>query len=196
MLSNKECEILLLLFKDFSSWYNATSISKVVEMTPRGSLKALTKLEKEEFVASRIFGKARQYKVKFNAITNKTIELLLLQEAEKNHKRWVEEFKGFEEANMLVLFGSALNKNQKNNDVDLLIIIDKKMYRKIMKKIELKNNLLLKPIHPIFQTAEDLINNILKKDKVMLDILKTGVVLKGQKDFVEVMENVASKQTY
>lgn len=190
MLSNKEGEILLLLFKDFSTWYNATSISKVVGMTPRGSLKASTKLEKEEFVISKIFGKARQYKVKFNDITNKTIELLLLQEAERNYKRWVEEFNGFDKAGILMLFGSVLQKNQKHNDVDLLVIINKKDYKDIMNKIELKNKTLLKPLHPIFQTIEDLKRNILKKDEVVLDILKTGVVLKGQKEFVEVIEDV------
>ncbi len=58
MLSDKEKAILLLLFKDFSSSYNARSISGKVGMTPRGALKALKSLEKQDCVIPKRCGKA------------------------------------------------------------------------------------------------------------------------------------------
>ena len=195
MITKKESEILLVLFKDFTTWYNATSLSKVINITPRGSLKALKNLEKIELVISKKFGKAIQYKINFNNITKKTLELILLEEAERKYKRWFYEFENFEKPNILILFGSVI-RNKDYKDVDLLIIIENKDHKAIMNLIDKKNEILTKPIHPVFQTMEDLKNNIQKKDKVILDALKTGIVLKGQKEIIEVIENVANAQAY
>ncbi len=195
MLSTKEGEILLVLFKDFSTWHNATTMSKVVGITPRGALKALSNLEKEEFVTSKIFGKAKLYRVDFNNLTKKTLELLLLEEAERKYARWTFEFKNFDEAKILGLFGSVLRKKDPN-DIDLLIVIEKGDYKNIEDKITQKNKILLHPIHPIFQTIEDLKKNIKKKDEVVLEILRTGIFLKGQKEIVEVVQDVTSTQSY
>lgn len=194
MLSIKEGEILLGIFKDFSTWHNATSISKVVGITPRGALKALSNLKREEFVTSKIFGKANLYRINFNNLTKKTLELLLLEEAEIKYARWTFEFKNFDEAKILGLFGSVL-RTKDNKDIDLLIVIDKKGYNPIMDRVTEKNKILLKPIHPIFQTIEDLKKNIKKKDAVVLEILRRGIFLKGQKEIVEVIQDVTSAQS-
>ncbi len=84
MITEKKKELIMLLFKDFAARYNARSISSKVDMTPRGALKALKELEKQNFVTAESFGKAIEYK--FNtqsAIAKKTIELFLLEEAEQ-----------------------------------------------------------------------------------------------------------------
>ena len=196
MLSDKEGEILLVLFKDFTTWYNATSISKIVKITPRGSLKALNKLVKSGLITSKKFGKANQYNLNFNNLSKKTIELLLLEESEKKHRRWVYEFEKIEKTEIMILFGSVTRKNKDYRDVDLLLVIKEKNYKEIIDQISSKNKILIKPVHPIFQTIEDLRKNILKKDKVIIDALKTGIVLKGQKEIVEVIENVTSIKPY
>ena len=195
MLTIKEGEIMLVLFKDFTTWYNATNISRVIKITPRGSLKVLKNLEKQEYVISKQFGKAIHYKINFNNLTKKTLELLLLEEAEKKHKRWVHEFKEFEKPKILILFGSVL-KNKDYKDIDLLIVIENKNYSTIMNLIDKKNKILIKPVHPIIQTMEDLKDNILKKDEVILDALRTGIVLNGQKEIIGIIENAANTQPY
>src|SRR3989344_1097390 len=187
MLSDKEGEILLVLFKDFTTWYNATSISKIVKITPRGSLKALNKLVKSGLITSKKFGKANQYNLNFNNLSKKTIELLLLEESEKKHRRWVYEFEKIEKTEIMILFGSVTRKNKDYRDVDLLLVIKEKNYKEIIDQISSKNKILIKPVHSIFQTIEDLRKNILKKDKVIIDALKTGIVLKCQKEIVEVI---------
>ena len=108
MLSEKERDILLILFKDFTCWYNAHNLSKIVGMTPRGTLKALKNLERQHFVNSKQYGNAIGYKINFNPITKKTLELLLLEEADIKNARWSAEFKDFGEAKIIILFGSAL----------------------------------------------------------------------------------------
>lgn len=195
MLTKKEGEIMMVLFKDFTTWHNATSISKIIKITSRGSLKALKNLEKREFVTSKQFGKAIQYKINFSNLAKKTIELLLLEEAEKKYKRWVDEFKDLKEAKILILFGSLLKKRD-YEDVDLLIIIENKDYKTVMDIIDKKNKVLMKPIHPVSQTIEDLRNNLLKKDEVILDALRTGIVLKNQKEIIDIIENVTSIKAY
>ncbi len=191
MLSEGEQKILLALFKDLITQYNARSISKKVNMTHEGAFKALKNLEKKGFVASKSFGRATMYKIKYSPITKKNIELLLLEESELNYTRWVDEVKNFGEASILILFGSVL-KSKEYKDVDLLVVVSKDNYDALMKKIDEKNKLLLKKIHPIIQTLNDLKNNILEKDPVVIDAIKTGVVLKGNEKLVEVLSNVPS----
>ncbi len=194
MLTEKEKQILLHLFKDFTTRYNARSISAKVDMTPRGALKALKALENQNFVTAEPFGKAIEYR--FNtqsAIAKKTIELFLMEEAEQEHKRWLEEFKNFEEAEIILLFGSVTRKTKTYNDVDLLLTVKQENYAALKKRIEEKNKILLKKIHPVFQAPNDLPENIKKKDAVVLDAIRTGVVLKGWMQFVEVIADVANK---
>ncbi len=194
MLTEKEKQLLLLLFKDFGARYNARSISSKVGMTPRGALKALKALEKQYFVTAEPFGKAIEYK--FNsgsAVAKKTVELFLLEEAEQEHKRWLEEFKNFEEVEIILLFGSVVKKAKNYSDVDLLIVLTQENFPIIKKRIEEKNKILIKKVHPIFQAPNDLPENIKKKDAVVLDAIRTGVVLKGWTKYVEVIADVTNK---
>lgn len=190
VISNKEREILVVLFKDFTTQYNARSISKIVSMTPRGALKALKNLESQNFVAAKPFGKAIQYKLNFNALTEKTLELLLLEEAELKYKRWREEFKDFDDAEIIILFGSVLRKEGKHNDIDVVFVFKKEKYKVIMRKVEEKNEILPKKIHSVIQTPTDLRENIIKKDLVIIDAIKTGIVIKGHDKLIEVMSEV------
>lgn len=191
MITDKEKQILLILFKDFRTRYNARSLSLKIAMTPRGTLKALKALEKQKLVAAERFGKAIQYTYNLRSLlAKKTIELFLLEEAEFKYKRWMEEFKKFDEADILILFGSIV-RMERYNDVDLLIVVKKKRYKALKKKIDEKNGILIKKIHPLFQTRRDLQENIKRKDPVIIDAIKTGIVLKGWTAFIEVMENVS-----
>lgn len=193
MLSEKEKEILLLLFKDFSISYNARSISGKVGVTPRGALKALKNLEKRGFVIPKPFGKAIEYKFNFaNALAKKSIELFLLEEAELKHRRWLAEFGDIAEAYILVLFGSASRKEKDYNDIDLVVVVPQSKFRALRKAIDEKQGLMIKRIHVVWQSPNDLKSNLKKKDPVMLDAVRTGVVLKGQAELIEVVKNVTS----
>lgn len=192
-LTEKEKAIILLLAKDFTADYNARSLSKKVGMSPRGALKALKFLEQYEIVKRKQIGKAIIYHLTFNEYGRRLVALCMFEDAQTNARRWVKEFKDFKEATALVLFGSVL-RTSSYNDVDIMILIDLESHKKVSKLVHEKNNILVKPLHPVWQTRSDLEKNLRKPDPVILEILKTGVVLKGPEIIVEVIADVAGRK--
>ncbi len=193
-MTKKEGEVLLLLCKDFGKNYNANSISKAIDITPRGALKILKNLKEGNMLASKIFGNATFYKINFDDYyTFRRIETLLIQEAQENASRWISEFEGlFEIAEIVVIFGSAARGQKKANDVDLLIVISEKNFEAAKKIIREKNKILLRPIHPVYQSPNDIKNNLKKKQPVLINALKQGYVLHGYEKLIEVIKNVTS----
>ena len=192
-LTEKESEILLKLFKDFSQDYNANSISKQVNITPRGALKMLKNMEKEKLVIGRKLGKAVFYKPNLEDIyTIKTIETLLIREARNKAARWLHEFEDvFKDTKILIIFGSIIKNPAYANDIDILFVFEKKNYKKISAFINEKNKTLLKKIHSIPQTMKDLKEN-LKKNEAIKEAIRTGYVLHGFNKLVGVIKSVTS----
>ena len=101
--------------------------------------------------------------------------------------------KEFKEAMALIIFGSVL-REKSYNDIDVMIITSTKKIKVLEKKVDEKNKILTKPLHPIWQTTEDLRKNTQKRNKVILEILKTGVVFKGQELITEVLARVTRRE--
>ncbi|MBI4141896.1 nucleotidyltransferase domain-containing protein [Candidatus Woesearchaeota archaeon] len=192
-ITENEKEIIRWLAKDFSTYYNARSLSKQVQMSHRGTLKALKNLEKLGILKSKTIGRAIIYKILYCEYTKKLLPLLFFEEAETKTKRWMEEFKELKEANALILFGSVL-RGKGHHDIDLLIISETKNTKILEQRIEEKNRILTKPIHPIWQTIDDLNKNIKNNNKVLLEIIKTGIVIKGQELITKVLGNATNRE--
>lgn len=189
-----EKKIVLRLFKDFTVDYNSSSISKVLNKTRAGAFKALNSLEKDSIVKGRTLGKARFYKINIeDEYAKKNVETLLMEEAKK-YIRWKDELRPiFEFTDIIILFGSVIRNEEKANDVDLLLVFNKKNNDKINQFIKEKNNVLIKKLHPIKQTIGDLKDNILNRDKVIIDSIKNGIFLHGYEKIADMIKNVASK---
>ncbi len=189
-MDNKN-RILLVLLKDINKKYNANSISKVVGISSMGALKILKNLEKNEIVSSEKFGKASLYKLNFNNnYTLDCLEFILKTEIEKSSsyiKRWVNELKKITSAEIVLLFGSVLEKEDKANDIDVLFLVKSESFKKLKNEIEKLNQLNDKKIHPLYQTEEDFENNLAKRNKIILDAIK-GIFVKGQKEFLDIMK--------
>ncbi|MBS3123136.1 hypothetical protein J4437_00715 [Candidatus Woesearchaeota archaeon] len=97
------------------------------------------------------------------------------------------EIRKIKSADGAILFGSVLNNQEQARDIDVLFITDSKRIKKLKKEIERINHLNLKKIHPLFQSGEDLKNNILKEDKVILNAIK-GFIVFGEEKFIELVE--------
>ena len=190
-----EKEIVLRLFKDFTIDYNPSSIAKVIGKTRVGTFKALNSLEKDSIVTGKNMGKARFYKINFkDDYAIKNVETLLMEEA-KNYIRWKDELNPlFSLTDIIILFGSIIRNEEKANDVDVLLVFNKKNNDKINRFIKEKNLLLIKKLHPIKQTKEDLRKNIIKRDKVIINAVKTGIVLHGYEKITELIKNVTGRQ--
>ena len=184
-LTQKESEALLTVFKDFSNYYNANSISKILGISRIGAMKIFRRLLKENIVEYKKIGKSIIYKPKLNDdYVCKLIAFLLVDEA-NNFKRWKEEFKElFKEDRIILLFGSAIKNYNSARDIDIMIIAKNKESKEINAVLREKESLLPKKIHSIKLTAEDLSNNINSKNKAIIDIIKNAVVLYGQDRYV------------
>ena len=80
-----------------------------------------------------------------------------------------------------------MTKHEKANDIDVLFAVEQKNFNKLKEEIGNINNLNDKKIHPLFQSMDDIIENIKKEDKVILNAIK-GVVVFGEEKLLEVMK--------
>jgi len=190
-----EKEIVLRLFKDFTVGYNASSVAKILNKTRVGTFKALHSLEQDSIVKGRNMGKARFYRINLeDEYARKNVETLLMEEA-KNYTRWKDELSQlFGLANIVILFGSIIKNEDKAKDVDLLIVLNRKNNDKVNQFIKEKNQLLIKKLHLIKQTNDDLRKNIIKRDKVIVNSIKDGIILHGYEKIIDMIKNAASRE--
>jgi len=193
-ITKAEGRALIRIFKDFESDYNANSLSKIIGMTSRGTLNILKSLDKKGILTSKQHGKAMFYKINFHDdYTLKILEALLISEAREKAGRWIDEFKGvFGAADIVLIFGSILKNYKKANDIDVLFMYEEKKHKKINSFLNEKNKVLFKKIHDIPQTKKDLVSNLKKGNKALVNAIKEGYVLFGQDKLIEVIKNVTS----
>ncbi len=187
-ITQAEMNVVLTLVKSPEVIYNANSLSKIIGITPMGTLKILKRLEQENIVKSKKIGKATTYKVNVeDPYTQKYLSLILVREAQSANpqvKRWITELKKIKNADVIVLFGSVLEKPNPN-DIDVLLITNQKRFPKLEQEIKELNEINIKKIHPMYQTYEDIVKNIKKRDKPLLNAIK-GIIVTGEERFLEI----------
>ncbi|MBS1267298.1 MAG: hypothetical protein MAG795_01270 [Candidatus Woesearchaeota archaeon] len=188
-LTKKEKEALLILFKDFTTFYNANSLSKTLKITRVGTLKLLRRLKKEDILISRKIGKSITYKLDLdNDYNEKLISFLLADEANK-FKRWKREFEDLNnEERVVMIYGSILVNTKKAKDIDILLVIKRKDYNQVSELIDEKQKIMQKRIHPLIMISGDLVENIKNKRGAILNIVKSGVILYGQNKYVKLVK--------
>ena len=191
-LTSTERECLLVLFKEFTAFYNANSLSKILNISHVGAQKLFKRLLKENLVISRQIGKSITYRLNFeDAYVSQLIIFLLADEA-NGFKRWKEEFKEvFKEGRIVMIYGSAIKNYAQASDIDIIIIMEKSDIKEINKFINKKEEMLPKKLHAIMVTQQDLLENLKKRNKAIIDIVKNAVILYGQDKYVEIMKNAA-----
>lgn len=191
-LTQKERETVLLLFKDYTTFYNANSISKVLNISHVGAQKIFKRLLQENLVLSKTIGKSITYKLNFaNDYVSNLVSFLLADEANK-FKRWKEEFKElFKKDRVVMLFGSTVKDYAHARDIDLMIVLENKDVTEVNEVLKKKEEILPKKLHSIKLNHHDLLENLKKKDKAFVDIIKNALILYGQDKYVEVLKNVS-----
>ncbi len=192
-LTRKEREALLILLKDFASFYNANSISKILKISHVGAQKIFKRLLNEDLVIGKAIGKSITYKLNFNDTYVSQLLAFLLSDEANAFKRWKEEFKELlEKGRIIMLFGSAIKDYAHARDIDLMIVLENKRVREINEILKKKEGMLPKKIHAIKLSHHDLEDALKKRDKAVVDIVKNAVILYGQEKYVEILKNVAS----
>lgn len=190
-LTKKEREAIILLFKDFTSFYNANSISKILNISHVGAQKIFKRLLNEGLLISKTIGKSITYKPNLEEdYTRKLLAFLLADEA-NSFKRWKEEFKGvYKKERIIAIYGSAIKNYAKARDIDLMIVMNEKDVTEINSILKEKERILPKSLHTIKLTHKDLLDNLKNKNKAILDIVKNAIIIYGQDGYVEVIKNV------
>lgn len=190
-LTQNEKGALLILFKDFTTFYNANSISKFLDISHVGAQKIFKRLLEQNLLIDRKIGKSIVYKLKLEDDYVRRLIAFLLADEANSFKRWEEEFRELsEKAKIVILYGSVIKNYSKANDIDVMIVIDKKDVKEIDRIIKQKQEILPKNLHAIKLTHNDMIKNLNKKNKALIDIVKNGVVIYGQDEYVEIIKNV------
>jgi len=186
-ITKAEMDVVLKLVKSPEVDYNANNLAKVVGITAMGALKILKRLEGESILKSKKIGKAIIYRVNQESYARRYIGLILSREslyANPLVKRWIGEVKKIKNADLIILFGSVLEKSNPN-DIDLLLVTDQKRFPKLQEEIKELNKINIKKLHPLYQTYNDLIKNIKKRDKPLLNAIK-GIVGRGEEKFLDI----------
>jgi len=171
--------------------YNINQIAKLNKISVGSAFKILKELEKDKITIKKEIGNASHYKLNFdNPETTKLCELLLL--AEKRNLReyakiYADEVIKFKDAKMLMIFGSIL-KGKEFNDIDVLFVTNQT--KKVNDFCLEISKVRIKPVVPLIMGQEDLIKAMKQRKEAILDMMKNGVVLKGESIFVEVIKNV------
>jgi len=190
-ITKKEMESVLTILKNPNKDYNANNLSLDINISRMGALKIVKRLEKQGLLKSKKLGKSVFYKINLdNEYAIEYIIFLLKLEAEQTSpyvKRWVSELRKIRNASIIILFGSIFDKNGKANDIDALFVTNQENFSKLKKEAERINELSEKKLHPVYQTIDDLKNNIKKNDKVILNAIK-GIIVFGYKDLMEVLK--------
>jgi|SRR3989344_306516 len=189
MIPKNTKKVLLYLLRN-QELININQTSKKLGISVGSAFKILEKLEKDGIVLSSNLGNARFYQVNLNNNeARKICELLLIEERRtmKGYSKiYGEEIQKFEHADLIILFGSILN-NKNFNDVDVLFVTNKpKEVTKFCLEI---SKVRTKPVTPLILKKEDLIREIKNKKEAVLDVIRKGIVLKGESIFLEVLKD-------
>jgi len=191
-LNNEEKAVLSIL-KDYTMDYNANNISNSLGLTSMGSLKLLKRIEKQNIIKPRKVSNICFYNFNFeNQYARDYASLILRKEADNcpaSVKRWVSEIRKIKTADVMLIFGSVLSKGKNVNDIDVLFVVDERKFSKLKKEVEKLNIISEKKIHAVYQTKRDLLKNLKKKDKVVMEIVK-GLIVFGEKNFVNLLGEV------
>ncbi|MDP3639862.1 MAG: nucleotidyltransferase domain-containing protein [Nanoarchaeota archaeon] len=193
LLTLKERETVLRLFKEYTTFYNANSISKVIAISHVGAQKILKRLLQENIVVSKTIGKCITYKLNLNdAYVSQLVAFLLADEA-NTCKRWKEEFKElFKKDRIVLLFGSVIKDYAHAHDIDVMIVIGNNEVKEINAILKKKEEILPKKLHAIKLTRQDLLESLKNEDKAIVDMMKNAIILYGQDTYVEILKHVAS----
>ena len=195
-LTINEARVMNFLVRNSKEKNSINAIAKRLKLSPMGAYKILKKIEKADAIKAEKIGNAIYYKANLDEeIGRKYAEFVLVQKEFSNSyaKVYAEDIRKLEGiALSCVLYGSILKIGKEAKDVDALIIVEKKGYKKVSSKLAEIKEISAKRIHDIMMTKNDLANNIKKGNEAMIDMLKYGQVLWGPEIIVEAIKHGSS----
>ncbi len=196
VLTKNEMHLLSYLWRNYKLELSINGLAKQINVTPKGAYKILQKFEKENLITKRKVANAFIYKLNFdNSKTKDLVKYVLKSEQVPNPYINVLK-KNMHSINKItkvtIVFGSVLTKGLRANDIDLLVIINKKNYSELRKEIKDFESICPKKIHLLVQTEQDVKKNLQKNDPVIQEVLRGGHILRGYDLIYKLVENGAN----
>ena len=196
MLTKNEKKVLRLLLAAFNRERSINNIAKECGLVPNGAYKILKKFEKEGILKAKNIANIKSYSINFDdEKADNILELALMPKLEGRIKYRLEDLKGLKEiTKACILFGSYIDLKKEPHDLDILFVINRNNFKQYKKRLADIEDMVPAKIHDVLQTEEDLKNNIANKDKVILQILRTGIILWGIKTIIKVIKNFYQRE--
>ena len=191
-LTENESRAMGLLIRDFSKSYNINQLAKAINISPGGMFKLLKKLKSRDYLKEEKLGNNIFYKINYNSSESLDTCTFILSEKKLTPylKVWLKDLESLRNKTAIaILFGSALEKAQKAGDIDILLVFNRKDLQGIESLIDRINKIKPKKLHTVYQTKQDLITNIKKQDKVIMEIIKKGIILWGGNSLVKAIKD-------
>jgi predicted nucleotidyltransferase len=191
-LTNNEARVVNFLLRNFSHRYSINALARGLSLSPRGAYIIVNKLEQQSILEPESIGNALYYHPALDKEAGRKVAELVLSSSEflpyaRVQAKDLEQLKPY--ALSAVLFGSVLTKGEQAGDIDVLIVLREKDFRKVRRVLADIQGMKPKPISEMLQSREDLARNIRKRDAPLLDAIRTGQVLWGSEIFVEAIRN-------
>ncbi len=186
-LTKNEKKALLALLKDYTTYHNSLTLSKVLKISHAGTYKLLKNLD--SLTQKKTIGKAIIHKPRLDDPLNRKLFSFLL--AEEASRRWQDEFgKIFKNGRIILIFGSAIKSYMDAKDIDIMVVLEKEDTEEVRRTIRSIEKLLPKKVHDILLTKQDLKDNLKKKENAFADIIRNAIVLYGEDDYLEAIKGV------
>jgi len=191
MLTANEKKVLRLLMSSLNTDYSINQIAKRCHLAPNGALKILRKFEKEGILKPKKIANIISYRLDLNNDkTSNILELALISELQGRIRYRLKDFQELKSiTESCIIFGSYANLKKEPNDLDVLFILNNENYKEYRRKLADISPIIPVKVHDMVQTEQDLKENIIKNDKVIMEILLNGVVLWGYKTIVKIIQN-------
>lgn len=187
-----EIQIAKYIFKHYKDSYNARQLARILNINHAHANNLCNLLVSKQLLTKEEIGNAVYFSFDYeNKLAIKFIEYMLSLE-EKDFPKWLivvlhslKKFKPYLQIG--VVFGSSIKSND-FNDVDVLLVYDKKESRNINKiKEEIMNSQLIeKPVRYVDISEKDILLN--KEDKIFYNIISENLIFHNPEKYVKVIK--------
>lgn len=187
-----ELKIIAYLFKHYNEKYNARQLARLMKINHAHTNKLCGLLEKKQLLTKEVAGNAIFFSFNYeNKLAIKFIQYTLSLE-EKQFPKWLvialHNLKKFNKSIEIgLVFGSAI-KNNNFNDIDVLLMYDRKKTKEINKiKKEIRTSQIIEqPIRYVDITEKDLEAN--KTNKIFYNIISDCLIFHNAEKYVEMVK--------
>jgi predicted transcriptional regulator len=190
-ISKNTVRIIEFLLRNINKvGFNVNQLARNVNISVGSAHKILHELKKEKVMITTDMKSSIYYRLNFNNPDTIDTCKLILRGIKRNLSSYIkvysDEIEKFEQAEVIILFGSILIKKE-FNDVDVLFVTNKVKETSIF--CNEISKIRTKPINPLIMRFDDLVDGIIKENKVILDILNKGIVIKGEDRYMEALKD-------